>query len=241
MKTSMRQLLLAGTAVASATLFGMVSATPAAAAPCPAAGVDTLGCQFIITVNPGLTVTITNGPAFAQGPYDGSDDTLIGVINNSGQSISSINISGPGGNGPGSGLGILGFDNDGVGSAGFLNIPGDTSAAPHYTYSGTISATGNPNLAGPLNSFTNLVTGGVNGTDTVTLSFGTGGVGGSGQCVQGGGTSFFSLERAITSASGITAGTPGTNCSTVPEPATLSILGVAFATLGVVIRRRRKA
>ena len=240
MNTSMRQLLLAGTAVAGAALFGMTGTTPAAAAVCPSAGADTLGCQFIITINPGLTVTISNGPAFAQGPYDRSDDTLIGVVNNSGVSISSIDITGPGGGGVGSGTGIIGFDGDGVGSAAFLNIPGDTNAAPHYTYSGTDSATADFDLTGPLNSFLNLVPGGVGGTDTVMLSFAAGGIGGAGQCIQGGGSAFFSLERAITSASGISVG-QAVNCN-VPEPGTLSILGVAFTSLALLLlQRRRKA
>lgn len=55
---------------------------------CPAVGHDTSGCELLITV------TATNGSGVAtafnvttsspdQGPFDGSDDTLIGVLNSS--------------------------------------------------------------------------------------------------------------------------------------------------------------
>jgi hypothetical protein len=55
---------------------------------CPAVGQDTSGCELLITV------TATNGSGIAtafnvttsspdQGPFDGSDDTLIGVLNSS--------------------------------------------------------------------------------------------------------------------------------------------------------------
>lgn len=45
---------------------------------CPAFGADTT-CGWAITItDKGATVTQTG-----QGPYDGSDDTLVGVINNS--------------------------------------------------------------------------------------------------------------------------------------------------------------
>ena len=49
---------------------------------CPAVGVNT-GCQFLITVGSGGTTTIAMDPNVPNNtPYDGSDDTLVGVLDN---------------------------------------------------------------------------------------------------------------------------------------------------------------
>lgn len=65
-----------------------VLAAPVSFPECPAVGHDTTGCELLITV----TATDGNGNATALnvttsspdlGPFDGSDDTLIGVLNSS--------------------------------------------------------------------------------------------------------------------------------------------------------------
>jgi hypothetical protein len=72
------------------------------------------------------------GVATGQSPtYDGSDDTYIGVINNSGGTVKSLNLS--------SNADIFGFDGDGI----------DTYGAP----GNAIDTTG---YGGPLGYFTNI-------------------------------------------------------------------------------------
>jgi hypothetical protein len=71
-------------------------------------------CNLVITFNPNGSIT-TSGPG---GNYDGSEDALIGVINNSGHSISSFNISGSF---------IFGFDGDGIGAFIGMNNANDPS------------------------------------------------------------------------------------------------------------------
>ena len=58
---------------------------------CPAVGYDT-SCEFLIVINPSGPVSILYDGT--QGPYEGIDDTLIGVQNNSSQVIASIPVSG---------------------------------------------------------------------------------------------------------------------------------------------------
>jgi PEP-CTERM motif len=82
----------------------------------------TAGCDLVITVtNSGFTVA--NGPSsgIAFGTYDDSDDTLIGIINNSSSPLSSINIS--------STTDIYGFDGDGIDTFGAPGNSSDNSAA----------------------------------------------------------------------------------------------------------------
>lgn len=86
---------------------------------CPQAGSSSVGaaytssvatsgtCNIVITFNADGSI----GTAIANpNPYDGSDDQLVGVVNNTSHSITSFSISGPDtGNG-----GPFGFDGDGI-------------------------------------------------------------------------------------------------------------------------------
>jgi len=67
---------------------------------CPAADSDA-GCGIVITVNADGSAS----PVTYQGPYDTSDDVLIGVVNNSDSYVSNIELSGSD---------IFGFDGDGI-------------------------------------------------------------------------------------------------------------------------------
>ena len=88
----------------------------AAASTCPAFGADT-DCGILITVtDAGATVQSTG-----QGPYDGSDDTLIGVINNSAAPLKSLILT--------SSLTIFAFDGDGVDTYG---APGNSTDTTGY-------------------------------------------------------------------------------------------------------------
>jgi hypothetical protein len=234
MERSFRQYLLAGTMLAGGALIGG-SITPASAlvttGACPSVGDASAGCDLIITLNPGGTGTITNGPShgLSGGTFDGSDDTLIGVINNSGTTISTIHLT--------SALDIFGFDGDGAGSnpnptsglpgafAGYsvATPAGENTATSHGpTYSGTDSTGANFNLSGPLNNYS-----GINAAlNSGNVNFPGG--------LAAGGTAWFSLEEPLTMAS-FTVTPP----SSAPEPATLSVLGAALAGFGL-LRRRRK-
>jgi len=171
MERSFRQYVLAGTMLAGGAVFG--GATPAVANICPNVGADT-NCGIIITLNPGGTATVT---ATGQGPYDGIEDTLVGVVNNSGGTVSSISLS--------SKLDIFGFDGDGASSGPpFLTLPG-----AHSSYAGTISKTGNFNLSGPFDTFPGINAGKTAGN----VNFPGG--------LLNGGSAWFSLEEPLTAAS----------------------------------------
>jgi len=123
--------LLYGTVVSTA----FVIATSAAQAAFPAYGSDT-GPGILITIGNSSTIISATG----QGPYDGSDDTYVGVINNSSKGISSLNLNS-------SSEDIFGFDGDGI----------DTFGAP----SNTTDTTG---YGGPNAYFTNISPDAMRGT-----------------------------------------------------------------------------
>jgi hypothetical protein len=78
-------------------------------------------CNLFITFNANGSIVTANGP---QTNYDGSDDALIGVVNNSGHTLSSFNISGNY---------IFGFDGDGINTyTPVTNIAGDTTGYGGY-------------------------------------------------------------------------------------------------------------
>jgi hypothetical protein len=79
---------------------------------CPPVYLD-FGCQFVIVVsNSGTTV----GQDANQGAYEGSDDSLIGIVNDSSDPISSIPLSAPG-------TDLFGFDEDGMCNPGGTPVP----------------------------------------------------------------------------------------------------------------------
>ena len=140
--------------IAAATALGLfVPCALHAASLCPAVGLATAGCDLVITVTNSGT-TVTTGPSFtiAGGTYDGADDTLIGIINNSSSSLSSIALSSP--------LDIFGFDGDGIDTFGVTGNSKDTSGygGPDTFYSGI-----NPSFsAGTVDFVTPLAAGGGN-------------------------------------------------------------------------------
>jgi hypothetical protein len=79
---------------------------------CPEVGVD-FGCQFLIDITPGGTQVLQDT---SQGPYENSEDALIGVKNDSSTPLSSIPISTPG-------SGTFSFESDGICDNGAGPVP----------------------------------------------------------------------------------------------------------------------
>ena len=159
-------LLLAGTAAAALALAsGGAQAAPSPQnGVCPAIG--TLGtatdCNVEIFYGAGGTVdTLTNNTT----PYDGSDDNIVGIINNSGATINTLTFSGSSFAG-----GLFAFDGDG------LQTYGSTLGSDPTGYGGETSL-------GQFTTFTNISA----SETTGTVVFGASGI-------PNGGTAYFSLE-----------------------------------------------
>lgn len=117
------------------SMLGLVFAGPVSAAPptppftqCPAIGFDT-SCAILIVVEPGGSLASYGDPK--QPPFDGIEDTLIGVQNNSESGIKSIALSAK------VSPGIFEFDGDGLcsgenssGEGGFLPPPAGCPFGP---------------------------------------------------------------------------------------------------------------
>lgn len=190
-------LMLWGAGLASA-----VSANP----PCPQLGFAN-GCDVQITLNSGgtATVAVTGQPA-----YDGSEDQLVGVTNNSGNTIASITLSGSD---------IFGFDGDGAGEPGSGCLV--SSGAPFPCFSG--GPFGSSGYEGPGTSFS------ITDASDGSVNFAGG--------LPDGGTAWFSLEEApSTSGFTVTGTTPGTG---TPEPASILLFGTGLLGFAFLIRRRR--
>jgi hypothetical protein len=112
--------LLMGTATASATT---ASATPVPPfSQCPPVGLDT-SCAVLIVLGPGGSKATFVDPT--QPPFDGIEDTLIGVQNNSGAPVSSLSLTGSG---------IFALDGDGLCSP--FNFPNPAPAGCPYGTTG---------------------------------------------------------------------------------------------------------
>ncbi len=158
-------LLLAGTAAAALAFAS--SEAQAAPSPqngvCPAIGAigSATDCNVEIFYGAGgAKDTLTNNMT----PYDGSDDNLVGIINNSGATISTLTFSGSSSAG-----GLFEFDGDGLQTYG-SGLGNDPTG-----YGGKTSL-------GEFTTFTNYASG-----TTGTVVFGASGI-------PDGGTAYFSLE-----------------------------------------------
>ncbi len=133
-----RLLVAAGVAASALILTGAANAFPAY-------GNDTKGPTILITFGAHGSESITQ--ASSQGPYDGSDDTYIGVINNSGATINSFTVAS-------STADIFGFDGDGIDTYGAVENVGNPDATGY---------------GGPNGYFTNITT--VGGVESGTVNF----------------------------------------------------------------------
>ena len=134
-------------------LVAVVSSSAAVITQCPPVGLDS-GCGILITITSALGGAATGFNVIAasaptQPPYDGAEDTLIGVINSSGVMVNTLTLS--------SSTDIFGFDGDGpctvTPNPGNCN-PADPSgyAGPNVTFSGINGAgtSGTVNFTGGL-------------------------------------------------------------------------------------------
>jgi hypothetical protein len=113
--------------------------------------VNVTGCGVLITVDPtgAATITIPGN----NNPYDGTEDTLVGIQNNSGGSFASITLS--------SSTPIFAFDADGP--------------CTQTTHSSSCPFPGTTGYEGPNNTFTNISADHTSGTVTFTTPIPTGG------------------------------------------------------------------
>ena len=125
--------------IAMAAALGLTVATSAKA--WTGYGNDTLGPEVFLTYN-GTSISVSVASP-DQGPYDGVEDTYIGVINNSSKTLNSINLNG-------GTQSIFGFDGDGIDTYGSPGNAMDTTGygGPQGYFTGIVGNTGTINFIG---------------------------------------------------------------------------------------------
>jgi len=181
-------MLGASTLIATTLAVGTVlAASPAHATPstpynqCPAIGADASCALLIDQTNSGTTV-LQDG---TQGVYDGVEDTLIGVLNESSSPLSSLNLSSSASIPP------FMFDGDGICSGGFspfTKAPASTTVVADNGSAGCTYSDTN-GYGGPDVTYTAISTDLSSGT--VTFS----------PAIPAGKSTYFSLEGPITAQS----------------------------------------
>jgi hypothetical protein len=169
---------LLGGPLAGAVALIATGATAASAAPlfpqCPPVG-SNAGCSQLVVINQNGTATVQVDPAAPPDGYDGVEDTLIGVQNNSSRSISSINLASTTAD-------IFGFDMDGICDPADWPSPTTTNTPPGCPGPQGFGPTG---YEGPGTSFSNVSLN--NQTGTVNFS----------PALPPGGSAYFGLEEAL--------------------------------------------
>jgi hypothetical protein len=196
--------------IAGLALLAMALPSQSRADACGAIG-NASGCNITVTFGGGGSIVTTPGDP---NPYDGVEDQLVGIINNSGKTINSITLSGSG---------IFNLEaqpfSDGAGMNGGACTADGLGGTFGCLQTGPFGPTG---YEGPNTSFS------IVDSDNGTVFF-TGGL-------ANGSTAWFSLE-APTGIAGFTVG--GVNG--VPEPSPLFLLGSGFVSLLGFARRRLAA
>jgi hypothetical protein len=204
---------------------------------CPPVYADT-SCQFLVTItDTGQSVAQDT----TQAPYEKSDDSLLGVQNNSSKSVSALPLAAPG-------TSLFGFESDGICNPGGTPLPSGCVPVPgspagttcgvqtvgcsfppppgepaNNTEAGASTALPWPNgdrqngYEGPTSWFSGIST----DTSSGTVNFSP--------AIPPGGSAYFSLE-APPSAASIMVGTPTTTTPPAPAPK----LPPAFGPNGVV-------
>jgi hypothetical protein len=121
-RTPMRRLAVGALTLSAALSFSLISAGAADAATtptppftqCPAIG-NSPSCAILIELTDSGTNILADSTV---GPFDGVEDTLVGVQNNSTQTVTRITLSGSGT----TGLPVFGFEGDGL-CAGYTGSP----------------------------------------------------------------------------------------------------------------------
>ena len=138
------KLAVGGAAIAAMTLPVIALSAPAGASPnpeprasCPAVGFAT-GCNWIITINGDGSVGVQQ--VLGVRSYDGSEDVLVGVVNDSNALVSSVTLTG---------TDAFGFDGDGICTYSFT---GDSYCSTGQS-SGQDNSVG-ASYDGPINTFT---------------------------------------------------------------------------------------
>ena len=209
----MRNLLFAGVALGAISMSASANAQLFGGG----FGSNTLGPEFVITfaANGSITTTLNSVYPSASfpdpGPYDGSDDTYFGVINNTSHVITSFGLSS-------STQDIGGFDGDGIDIYGAPSNPIDLAGC------GTGISTSSCNYGGADAFFTN------NNSPYMSLT-----VNFIGGIAANGGTGYFSLEEPV-SLSAPPVITPG-----APEASTWAMMLLGFAGLGFAGYRKARA
>lgn len=100
-------LVVVGSGLAAGALIPTAASAAGPAPPftqCPNVG-QSASCKVLLVVNADTTVSVYDDPAV--GDYDGGDDTLVGITNNSNAYIPAVTVTGPGSD-------LAGFDGDGL-------------------------------------------------------------------------------------------------------------------------------
>jgi Peptidase A4 family len=148
---------------------------------CPAIGASP-SCEILLIVNQNNTISVVGDSTV--GPYDGGDDTLIGIVNKSSFPVPAITVSGPGSD-------LAGFDGDGICTYATGGIDGSTAGftGDNYCDAQQLAGTDPEDYAGPDNTYTLDP----KSQDDVEVDF-------NGKGLAAGGSTYFSLEGALTAA-----------------------------------------